>query len=88
MSKTIIGVCFTVCVVCALCITTLVVIGSEVAPQKFHSLVYTVYGEIQTAECVDDFHVHSENGYISYSEDGLTLYIKPDMLAVKEHTHE
>ena len=53
-----------------------------------HTILYSVYGEVQTAECVDNFNIGYDNGIVSYSQDGLTIYVRPDLLAVKEHTHE
>ena len=51
-----------------------------------NTIIYSVYGEVQTAECVDSLSVGSD--IVSYSQDGLTIYVRPDLLAVKEHTHE
>ena len=50
-----------------------------------HTIIYSVYGEVETAECVDNLNV---GDIVSYDQDGLTIYIKPDLLAVREHTHE
>ena len=91
--KTFWGGCVALCIISALLSVTIVSTIKSVYEDIYktdssncNSLVYAVYGNVETVEHAENLSVVAGN--VSYENDGITFYIKPDMLAVKEHTHE
>ena len=53
---------------------------------KCYSIIYTIYGVVESEEHVHNLRILDGNA--KYELNDIVFYIKPDMIAVDEHTHE
>ena len=55
---------------------------------RCNTITYSVGNTITEIDCVSNLYYHSDADSHSFIKDNVKVYIRPDVLIVKEHTHE